>query len=98
MSYAIRKDGKGWRSVSSSKDVGPDEVFGEDEPPISVDLAAEARVKRNLLLSSADYEVNRCEDVAANSTAWRAYRQELRDVPEQAGFPENIDWPTAPDL
>lgn len=28
---------------------------------------------------------------------WAAYRQALRDLPEQAGFPFNIVWPEAPD-
>lgn len=29
--------------------------------------------------------------------AWRAYRQELRDVPEQEGFPWIFAWPTKPE-
>lgn len=33
MSYAIRKDGMGWRAVSGPEDVGPDEVFS-DTPPV----------------------------------------------------------------
>ena len=28
---------------------------------------------------------------------WAAYRQALRDLPEQAGFPMNISWPVEPD-
>ena len=28
--------------------------------------------------------------------AWTAYRQALRDVPAQAGFPSDITWPTKP--
>ncbi len=28
---------------------------------------------------------------------WAQYRQALRDLPEQAGFPFNISWPEAPD-
>jgi hypothetical protein len=28
--------------------------------------------------------------------AWKTYRQELRDVPSQAGFPDSITWPTEP--
>lgn len=31
------------------------------------------------------------------SGEWAAYRQALRDLPEQAGFPFNIAWPEAPD-
>jgi len=28
---------------------------------------------------------------------WTTYRQALRDVPAQAGFPTNVTWPTEPD-
>lgn len=28
---------------------------------------------------------------------WSAYRQKLRDIPQQEGFPLNIEWPTSPD-
>jgi hypothetical protein len=27
---------------------------------------------------------------------WAVYRQALRDVPQQEGFPDNISWPTKP--
>ena len=30
------------------------------------------------------------------STAWRTYRQALRDVPTQEGFPNTVTWPTKP--
>ena len=29
-------------------------------------------------------------------TAWATYRQSLLDVPQQAGFPTNVTWPTKP--
>ncbi|WP_321300973.1 tail fiber assembly protein [uncultured Sphaerochaeta sp.] len=29
--------------------------------------------------------------------AWRDYRQALLDVPQQPGFPKEIDWPVAPE-
>ncbi|MBU1229235.1 MAG: phage tail assembly chaperone [Proteobacteria bacterium] len=32
---------------------------------------------------------------AEGKAAWAAYRQALRDVPEQAGFPL-VEWPLAP--
>lgn len=31
-----------------------------------------------------------------NVPAWEAYRQALRDVPEQEGFPLSIVWPEKP--
>ena len=33
---------------------------------------------------------------AATKAAWATYRTELRNVPEQMGFPVVIDWPIAP--
>ena len=30
------------------------------------------------------------------STEWAAYRQGLRDVPSQEGFPHNVTWPEKP--
>jgi hypothetical protein len=32
-----------------------------------------------------------------NKDAWAVYRQALRDLPEQPGFPEAIAWPDAPE-
>ena len=33
---------------------------------------------------------------STKANAWKAYRQALRDVPQQAGFPTDIDWPELP--
>lgn len=53
------------------------------------------RAKRNSLLRKTDW--TQAPDVPeATRSMWTAYRQSLRDVPAQAGFPSSIDWPTAP--
>ena len=57
-------------------------------------LATEARTKRNALLTASDW--TQVADAPVNKTSWAAYRQDLRDITDQAGFPENIDWPTTP--
>lgn len=36
MSYAVRKDGKGWRAVNSIDDVMPDETFSVTQPEIII--------------------------------------------------------------
>jgi hypothetical protein len=36
MSYAIRKDGLGWRSVASAAEVGSDEVFSTNQPVLTL--------------------------------------------------------------
>lgn len=52
------------------------------------------RDKRNDKLSESDW--TQLADSTADKTAWATYRQALRDVPSQAGFPWTIDWPTQP--
>lgn len=63
------------------------------------ELAAEARSKRTRLLAESDWTdtlsaQSRLGEVLYN--AWQDYRQILRDVPQQAGFPTNIAWPDMP--
>lgn len=55
--------------------------------------AEEVRNERNQLLSQTDWMAG--SDVTM-SDAWRTYRQALRDVPSQEGFPNDITWPTKP--
>lgn len=56
-------------------------------------LASAARAKRDGLLAATDWSAN--TDVVM-SDEMKAYRQALRDVPQQAGFPDNITWPVKP--
>lgn len=59
--------------------------------------AQKARAKRDKLLRDCDYTAGMDYPAAnAECDAWRAYRQALRDVPEQAGFPWEIAWPVMP--
>ena len=55
--------------------------------------ADEARALRDSLLAATDWTAN--SDVTM-SDAMRVYRQALRDVPSQAGFPDNVTWPEKP--
>ena len=52
-----------------------------------------ARKKRDRLLSDSDWRA--LSDVNM-SQEWIDYRQALRDVPQQSGFPDNIEWPVEP--
>ena len=67
-------------------------------PAFRVDTAFQARQarrERDALLIACDCVV--LEDYPIDDkTAWKAYRQALRDVPGQASFPGNINWPVAP--
>ena len=56
--------------------------------------AANVRNQRTEKLNDCDW--TQIADSTADKTAWATYRQALRDVPLQAGFPWEITWPTQP--
>jgi hypothetical protein len=65
-------------------------------PPTTEELAAAARAERNALLAATDW--TQAADVPqATKDKWAPYRQALRDVPEQSGFPSDILWPVKPE-
>ena len=55
--------------------------------------AEEVRQERDQLLQQTDWMAN--SDVTM-SDDWRTYRQALRDIPSQEGFPNDVTWPTKP--
>jgi len=66
-----------------------------DPAEVLVALATQARDKRNALLTASDW--TQVADAPVDQTAWATYRQALRDITDQVGFPETIDWPVAPE-
>jgi hypothetical protein len=56
--------------------------------------ANSVRQNRTQLLKDSDW--TQIADSTADKAAWAAYRQALRDITSQAGFPWTIDWPTQP--
>jgi hypothetical protein len=60
---------------------------------LGISKAATARFIRQAALTATDWMA--LSDVTM-SPAWAAYRQELRDITKQAGFPDNIVWPKEP--
>lgn len=58
------------------------------------EFAASARSQRDTLLTQTDW--TQVADAPVDKAAWAAYRQALRDVPQQAGFPVTITWPEKP--
>ena len=52
------------------------------------------REQRNTKLSKCDW--TQLADSSADKTTWATYRQALRNVPSQDGFPWTIEWPTQP--
>jgi len=56
--------------------------------------AEEVRNERNRRLTASDW--TQLPDVISDKDGWAAYRQALRDVPEQEGFPWEVVWPQEP--
>ena len=60
-------------------------------------LAASARQKRDRLIAATDYLVTTDYPIEPDRLAKvKIYRQDLRDIPEQSGFPRSITWPEKP--
>lgn len=57
-------------------------------------LEADVRAERNRLLTECDW--TQLADVPELAIKWMTYRQALRDIPQQEGFPENVIWPEKP--
>lgn len=63
---------------------------------IAENTAAESdavRDQRNILLAATDWMALSDNTM---TTEWASYRQALRDITSQSGFPYSVDWPAAP--
>jgi hypothetical protein len=67
-------------------------VVLEDIP--DEEKASQVRTTRNNKLTASDW--TQVEDAPVNKQAWATYRQALRDVTTQSGFPWEVTWPDAP--
>ena len=56
--------------------------------------AAEIRIQRNQELKDSDW--TQVADAPVDKAVWATYRQTLRDVTAQSGFPWSVTWPDAP--
>ena len=61
----------------------------------SIVQSANARKRRNKLLAASDW--TQVIDAPVDQAAWATYRQALRDISAQAGFPATVVWPTQPE-
>lgn len=95
MSYAIRKDGQGWRAVSGYDDVGPDEIFSETPPLPSASQVKAAKweaikAERDRRTEQGGFKVG---------TKWfhsdqKSRSQQLGLVLLGASIPANLQWKT----
>lgn len=82
-------DGK-WFTKYSVADMDDDAKAAKD-----AEQAKSVRSDRNQRLKDSDWSQGK--DIAdAMSQPWAVYRQTLRDIPSQAGFPWEVVWPDQP--
>ena len=81
-------DGK-WFTKYSVSDLDADGIAAKD-----AEQAKSVRATRNSLIAECDW--TQVEDSPVDKAAWAVYRQELRDLPSQAGFPFDVIYPTKP--
>lgn len=59
--------------------------------------ANDIRLMREIELKKCDWRVMPDSPLSDSKKAeWQTFRQALRDIPTQAGFPTNVTWPTKP--
>jgi len=73
--------------VPEKPDYNPDQKALDAE-------ADEVRSQRDALLTATDW--TQVPDAPVDSDAYATYRQELRDMPQQTGFPTDVTWPIEP--
>lgn len=84
------KDAQGiYRQTWAVVEMNTEEQFAEDTRK-----ASEVRSERNWKLTRSDW--TQIADAQVNKAAWATYRQALRDITSQAGFPWTINWPEQP--
>lgn len=59
------------------------------------EMADKVRKQRNAKLAECDW--TQLADSPVDKAVWATYRQSLRDITTQEGFPWTIQWPTQPE-
>jgi len=70
------------------------EISDEAKAAKDAEQAKNIRSDRDKRLSDTDW--TQVADAPVDKAVWATYRQALRDVPAQAGFPYDITWPSKP--
>jgi hypothetical protein len=78
-----------WKQVWRVRDLSAEELA-----QYSQEQASQIRAQRNELLSASDW--TQVADSPVDKSLWAAYRQSLRDITQQSGFPLSVNWPTKP--
>jgi hypothetical protein len=94
---AVLVDGA-WVNEPEPEPLTPEQI-GINEAAIAAamleQLADSIRSDRNVLLSQTDWS-QAVDAPQAIKDKYATYRQALRDIPQQEGFPATVVWPTQP--
>jgi hypothetical protein len=85
----VRNDRGIWRQTWQIQEMTAEQKLAADETK-----AIAMRQQRNQLLSACDW--TQLPDAPVDRVVWATYRQELRDVTAQSGFPWEVVWPEKP--
>lgn len=69
-------------------------LYNAPEGPSDDVVWARLRYRRNTLLAACDFRV--VPDAPWNTAPWLAYRQALRDLPDNTADPRQAVWPVEP--
>ena len=85
----VEQIGNNWHTKYSVSDLDADGIAAKD-----AEQAKSVRDTRNILIAECDW--TQVEDSPVDKAAWATYRQALRDLTLQAGFPFDVTYPTKP--
>lgn len=92
---AISVDGKTHRPIQSLQQIDGvwTQQWAAQQLPES-SAASNVRAFRDARLAQSDW--TQVADAPVDKAAWATYRQALRDITTQPGFPWDVQWPVAP--
>lgn len=76
-----------------------EEEYNPEDEMTDEELASRVRMRRDSMISGTDYYI--LPDYPSTPDgieAVKQYRQELRDITLQSGFPRNVQWPAMPSV
>lgn len=96
-SFPLARQG-GYEQTKTTQDIvrcsGELYLNGENPKPDILEKARILRSQRNDLLAQSDWtQLPDTPLSSAERTAWAEYRQALRNLPEQSGFPNEVSFP-----
>lgn len=84
----VQIDGKWWQAFEVY------ELDSDAMAAVKTQQEQAVRSTRNSLLSQSDW--TQVADAPVDKAVWATYRQALRDITAQVGFPFEVVWPVAP--